>query len=53
MKLTDGLLRSFRIARVYPNAQPVSCLDFSQNGQSAVTSSDDDCITIYDIREGK
>lgn len=53
MRITDSLLRSFRIARTYPNTQTVNCLDFSQNGESAVSSSDDDCIVIYDIREGK
>lgn len=53
MRITDSLLRSFRIARTYPNTQTVNCLDFSQNGENAVSSSDDDCIFIYDIREGK
>lgn len=53
MRITDSLLRSFRIARTYPNSQTVNCLDFTQNGESAVSSSDDDCIVIYDIRIGK
>lgn len=53
MRITDSLLRSFRIARTYPNTHTVNCLDFSQNGENAVSSSDDDRIVIYDIREGK
>lgn len=54
MRITDSLLRSFRIARTYhKNTQKVNCVDFSQDGENAVSSSDDDCIVIYDIREGR
>lgn len=54
MRITDSLLRSFRIARTYQkNTQKVNCVDFSQDGENAVSSSDDDCIVIYDIREGR
>lgn len=54
MRITDSLLRSFRIARIYhKNTQKVNCVDFSQDGENAVSSSDDDCIVIYDIREGR
>ncbi|XP_029287161.1 twinfilin-2b isoform X2 [Cottoperca gobio] len=54
MKITDSVFRSFRVARTYrENVQKVNCVDFSPNGESAISSSDDDCIVLYDIREGK
>lgn len=54
MKLTDSVLRSFRVARTYrKNSQKINCVDLSQNGENAVTSSDDDCIVLYDLLEGK
>ncbi|XP_042360036.1 uncharacterized protein LOC121955996 [Plectropomus leopardus] len=54
MKITDSVLRSFRVARTYrENSQKVNCVDFSPNGENAISSSDDDCIVLYDIREGK
>lgn len=54
MKITDGVIRSFRVARTYrENSQKINCVDFSPNGENAISSSDDDCIVLYDIREGK
>lgn len=54
MKLTDSVLRSFRVARTYrKNSQKINCIDISQNGENAVTSSGDDCIVLYDLLEGK
>nr|XP_020497987.1 WD repeat-containing protein 82-like [Labrus bergylta] len=54
MKITDSVLRSFRVARTYgENSKKVNCVDFSPNGENAISSSDDDCIVLYDIREGK
>lgn len=54
MNLTDSVLRSFRVARTYrKNLNKINCIDFSQNGENAVTSSDDDCIVLYDLLEGK
>lgn len=54
MKLTDSVLRSFRVARTYrKNSQKINCVDLSRNGENAVTSSDDDCIVLYDLLEGK
>ncbi|XP_026162300.1 WD repeat-containing protein 82-like [Mastacembelus armatus] len=54
MKITDGVLRSFRVARTYKeNSQKINCVDYSPNGESAISSSDDDRIVLYDIREGK
>ncbi|XP_068599103.1 twinfilin-2-like [Brachionichthys hirsutus] len=54
MKITDSVLRSFRVARTYrENSKKVNCVDFSSNGENAISSSDDDCIVLYDIRDGK
>lgn len=54
MRITDSVLRSFRVARIYrENAEKVNCVDFSPDGENAVSSSDDDCIVLYDMREGK
>ncbi|XP_033938559.1 uncharacterized protein [Pseudochaenichthys georgianus] len=54
MKITDSVFRSFRVARTFrQNSQKVNCVDFSPDGEHAISSSDDDCIVLYDIREGK
>ncbi|XP_032405868.1 twinfilin-2b isoform X4 [Xiphophorus hellerii] len=54
MKITDSLLRSFKVARIYRlNSEKVNCVDYSSNGEHAVSSSDDDSIVLYDIQEGK
>lgn len=52
MKITDDVLRSFKVARTY-SLNKVNCVDYSPNGESAVSSSDDDSIVIYDIQQGK
>ncbi|KAM9814038.1 WD repeat-containing protein 82-like [Neosynchiropus ocellatus] len=54
MKITDRVLRNFTIARSYrENSQKVNCIDYSPNGESAISSSDDDRIVIYDITAGR
>ncbi|KAK2089347.1 WD repeat-containing protein 82 [Saguinus oedipus] len=54
MKLTDGVLRSFRVAKVFcENSDRINCLDFSPNGHSIVSSSADDSIVLYDCQEGR
>lgn len=54
MKITDSVMRSFRIARTYQeNSEKVNCVEYSPDGEIAISSSDDDCIVIYDIKEGK
>uniref|UniRef100_A0A3Q0R2T1 Uncharacterized protein n=1 Tax=Amphilophus citrinellus TaxID=61819 RepID=A0A3Q0R2T1_AMPCI len=50
MKITDGVLRSFRVARTHrKNEEKVNCVDYSPNGENAITSSDDDRIVLYDM----
>ncbi|KAF6101665.1 WD repeat domain 82 [Phyllostomus discolor] len=54
MKLTDGVLRSFRVAKVFrENSDKINCFDFSPNGETVISSSDDDSIVLYDCQEGK
>ncbi|XP_063330143.1 WD repeat-containing protein 82-like [Pelmatolapia mariae] len=54
MKITDGVLRSFRVARTHrKNEEKVNCVDYSPNGENVITSSDDDRILLYDMRDGK
>ncbi|KAM4582925.1 WD repeat-containing protein 82-like [Fundulus diaphanus] len=54
MKITDSLLRSFKVARTYRlNSDKVNCVDYSSNGENFVSSSNDDCILLFDIQEGK
>nr|AAQ97998.1 CG17293-PA-like protein [Danio rerio] len=54
MKLTDSVLRSFRVAKVFrENSDKINCFDFSSNGETVISSSDDDSIVLYDCQEGK
>ncbi|XP_044879839.1 WD repeat-containing protein 82 isoform X1 [Mauremys mutica] len=54
MKLTDNVLRSFRVAKVFrENSDKINCFDFSPNGETVISSSDDDSIVLYDCQEGK
>ncbi|KAL9972764.1 hypothetical protein ACROYT_G019129 [Oculina patagonica] len=54
MKLVDNTIRSFRVAKVFrENSDRINHIDFSPNGETLITSSDDDSIVIYDCLEGK
>lgn len=54
MKLEDQVIRSFRVAKVFrENSDRVNYLDFAANGETLITSSDDDSMVIYDCLEGK
>ena len=54
MKLTDSVLRSFRVAKVFrENSDKINCFDFSPNGETVISSSDDDSIVFDDCQEGK
>jgi len=53
MKLTDVVLRNFRVAKVFrENTDRINSLDFSPNGETLISSSDDDSIVIYDCQNG-
>lgn len=54
MKLVDSTIRSFRVAKVFrENSDRINHINFSPNGETLITSSDDDSIVIYDCLEGK
>lgn len=55
MHITDKVLRSFKVARKYDDIHTgkINCVDYSSNGENAVSSSDDDSIMLYDIQQGK
>lgn len=54
MKLTDNVLRSFRVAKVFrENSDKINCFDFSSNGEAIISSSDDDSLVLYDCQDGK
>jgi COMPASS component SWD2 len=53
LKLTETVVRTFRNARVFhENTDRINALDFSANGETLITSSDDDSIVIYDCQAG-
>jgi WD40 repeat protein len=53
LKLTDTVVKTFRNARVFhENTDRINALDFSANGETLITSSDDDSIVIYDCQAG-
>ncbi|GAB6022978.1 WD repeat-containing protein 82 [Chamberlinius hualienensis] len=53
MKLVDQVVKSFRVAKVFrENTERINSLDFSANGETLISSSDDDSIVIYDCEKG-
>jgi COMPASS component SWD2 len=53
LKLTDIVVKTFRNTRVFhENTDRINALDFSANGETLITSSDDDSIVIYDCQAG-
>jgi len=53
MKLVDDVVRSLRVAKIFrENTDRISSFNFSSNGETLLTSSDDDSIVIYDCLNG-
>jgi len=52
MKLVEPVVKSFRIAKAFPENIKINNIDFSANGETLITSSDDDSIVIYDCEKG-
>ncbi|CAF0990549.1 unnamed protein product [Didymodactylos carnosus] len=53
LKLSEQVVKTFRAARVFhENADRVNAIDFSTNGETLITSSDDESIVIYDCQQG-
>ena len=54
MKLTDNVVRSFRVAKFFrENNDRINNINFSANGETVISSSDDDSIVIYDCQNGR
>lgn len=53
MKLTDNVMQNFRVAKIFrENTERITSVDYSANGDTLITSSDDDSIVIYDCQNG-
>jgi len=53
MKLTDQVVRSFKTAKVFrENTDVINSINFSPQGDTLISSSDDDQIVIYDCNSG-
>src|SRR5690606_7563652 len=53
MKLVEPVIGSFRIAKMFKeNSDKINSIDFSTNGETLITSPDDDSIVIYDCEKG-
>lgn len=53
MKLTDQVIKSFKTAKVFKeNTDIINSLNFSPQGDTLISSSDDDQIVIYDCLNG-
>ncbi len=54
MKLTEQVQKSFRAAKIFKeNTQRINSVDFSVQGDTLISSSDDESIVIYDCHSGK
>ncbi|KAK9752617.1 WD domain, G-beta repeat [Popillia japonica] len=53
MKLVENVVRSFRVAKVFrENTDKINSIDFSPNGETLISCSEDDQIVIYDCEKG-
>lgn len=53
MKLDDSNISRFKLAKEFcENKARVNSIDFSQDGKSLISSSDDDTIILYDCEKG-
>ena len=53
MRLTETAVRSFAVAKLFhDNKDKINSLDFSSDGTTLISSSDDDSIVLYDCLEG-
>lgn len=53
MRLVEPVAKSFKVAKTFKeNADKINHINYSQNGDSLISSSDDDQIVIYDCVAG-
>ena len=54
MKLTDSVIKNFRCVKTFKeNQQRINSIDFSAQGDTLISSSDDESIVIYDCQTGR
>ena len=53
MKLTETVVKNFLVAKIFrENTDRINSVDYSSNGETLISSSDDDSIIIYDCQSG-
>ena len=53
MKLTEQVIKNFRSAKTFrENTLRINSVDFSVQGDTLISSSDDESIVIYDCQSG-
>lgn len=52
MKLEDSSIVRFKVAKEYGEKLRINAIDFSQDGKTLISSSEDDTIRIYDCEKG-
>lgn len=53
MKLTDSAIKKFRPVKYFKdNSDKINSLSYSNNGETLISSSDDDQMVIYDCTGG-
>ena len=53
MRLEERTVVNFKVAKLFrENNDRINSIDFSSNGETLITSSDDDSIVIYDCEKG-
>ena len=51
--LSDLMVKNLRVAKAFrENNDRINNIDFSANGETLISSSDDDSIVIYDCQNG-
>lgn len=52
MRLEDSNIVKFRVAKEFTENKRINSIDFSQDGRTLISSSDDDTIRLYDCEKG-
>lgn len=53
MKLIDHVVRSFKVAKVFhDNKDRINSIDYTFDGNTLISSSDDESINLYDCQKG-
>jgi len=53
IKFTEDTMKQFHVAKSFAvNKDRINAMNFSLDGETLISSSDDDSIVIYDCKEG-